>query len=286
MITCSVRDVLASIASRAGQSVDSLDRDQVAAWMTYIHAAVRRALDVYRWPSYTLVEWRRFQAGEWTATTYAGGGIVYLAEAYWIATEECLAGDVPGTSAKWERTEQFRRLIPWSQTASVIERPYAAFAADPRVVRGPREWRIGLIDGLGVDVLDDVLGVWLVFRKPMPSFIATAWDDLVAYASGARVYFADDGQVYEATATTAAGESPATAAAKWQLVPFPEFLRPFAVESALADWHEDQGAQDKARPFRMRAEQLLDDEVYRVAKTNRHVTRWGQQTGPRNSVSA
>ncbi len=68
------------------------------------------------------------------------------------------------------------------------------------------------------------------------------------------------------TTTTAADTPVGAAAAKFQLIPFPEFLARAVKAGALADWFDPDEKPEKADKWEGKFTELLDEQVFQIVK--------------------
>lgn len=82
---------------------------------------------------------------------------------------------------------------------------------------------------------------------------AALWSEAETYVAGDVVLWSTRGageilsgtEVWRCASAAAAGESPATAAAKWTVQPVPDYFTRYAVECALSMWLNQDGELDK-----------------------------------------
>ena len=148
---------------------------------------------------------------------------------------------------------------------------------NPRVRPTTKEYRFTLTDD-GVLLPPTAPNVvWVEFRWRRPSLTGAMWDSTLVYTSGQQVYFAATsggaGNFYTATATTAAGESPATTPAKWTVVPLPYLLRLYLIFGGYADWLASDGQDDKAALWEGKALAALEFEADKLHRQQKQVRR-------------
>lgn len=149
---------------------------------------------------------------------------------------------------------------------------------NPRVFRVVKEYDFTLSE-LGVHVpLAAPNVVWVEFRWRRPTLKGGMWDSATVYTSGQQVYFSATtggvGNFYEANATTAAGESPSTTPAKWDVVPLPELLRDYCIRGGYADWLRADGQTDRAEAEEDQALAALEAEADLVQRQQKQVRRF------------
>lgn len=180
------------------------------------------------------------------------------------------AGQSPIDADYWAAVDHIRHLVEFSQAGqTVFDACVAAWDKDPEsdasAVTVP--FRI-VTDGvlLPPDYAFD--SIWLRVRKACPPLLPVVYDAAATYAVGVEVYFDAIGDVYKCVTSTSAGETPATAAAKWELVPFPMIFSRAVKAGALADWQrsDGEGSAVKTRDSEERFIELLDEQVWQLTK--------------------
>jgi hypothetical protein len=127
---------------------------------------------------------------------------------------------------------------------------------------------------LGEDVPASAF-VW--YRQQAPNWLGDAFDAATAYTAGTVVYYSAageyEGDFWTCLATTTAGETPESAAAKWERIEFPAILRPSVAQAALADWVRQDGGPEAARLADAEADKLLFKALHRDGPAQRQTTR-------------
>lgn len=186
---------------------------------------------------------------------------------------------VPTNTANWGRLTPFNRYIPFEQTGQpAIGEVLAAWDRDPRLTTKvtPLPVTISAEGFQFAQLKHAVAQVWLLFRIRRPELTGDAWDATAVYTSGCQVYFADAagaGNFYDCLATTVAGESPATAPAKWQGVPLPYTFRQYLIQGGYADWLTSDGQTDKAGVIEATCAGLLELEADKLQRQQGQVNR-------------
>lgn len=106
--------------------------------------------------------------------------------------------------------------------------------------------------------------VYLEYRITRPLLVGDNFSTTATYASGDQVYFS--GQMYDANATTSAGESPTTTASKWDVVKIPYNFQQYLIRGAYADYLKAIGNNELAMAEDAAAESVLmleTDKLYR-----------------------
>lgn len=286
--TTPFKQVLFGVARRLGLDPKiNLQQNVADALAGYIAEHVRRAWTLYQWPELCPTE-RRVYRPEWDAdTVYAEGQEVWDCgqRAYYRSLSDGNRGNpVTGiaeepsglfveidvqeapeadASADWVRVTDLVKLIVWDQPGKTrIGDVLEIWRDDPERAKRPRTVPF-LVTTAGIQLASDAPDmVWINFRLRPPEFKATPWKAARTYTSGEMVYFSD-GECYRAAAATAAGESPATAAAKWEWQPVPRVLANYATIAAYAEALEEDGESDKASANFNKADSRLADEMDR-----------------------
>ena len=113
---------------------------------------------------------------------------------------------------------------------------------------------------------------WVYYRTQRPVLRGDAWDATAVYTSGRQAYYVGTGtgaapinpgvgNFFTANQTTAAGDSPETAAAKWTVVALPYVFRGFLIAAGAADWLLSDGQEDKAAAAEAAAMGFLELEA-------------------------
>jgi hypothetical protein len=115
----------------------------------------------------------------------------------------------------------------------------------------------------GIQVLQDLPFVWVHFRLPVPVLTGSKWDATRVYAAGQQAYYRSPnltGNFYSTPLGAAAGESPESAAARWELVQIPAAFKSYLEHGAAADYLMPEG-EETAAPHRGMAEAALADQA-------------------------
>lgn len=108
-------------------------------------------------------------------------------------------------------------------------------------------------DGILIQSDDDP--VWVRFRLPAPRIEGDTWDASETYAAGDQVYWGTD--FYDVVSVTTAGETPASAAAKFSQVEIPELFGDYLTLGAAADFERSRRQMETATYYEGRAEAQL-----------------------------
>jgi hypothetical protein len=135
--------------------------------------------------------------------------------------------------------------------------------------------------GLGCDYLVPH-EVYVKFRLPPPDFKGAAYSGSATYTGGTDwIYYAGgttdlEGDYWACVTSTSAGESPATAAAKWARLEFPAWLRTPVARRAFADWLRYSGNREAAFAEDQAADDALFQEQLKQGSQQAQVLRWRQ----------
>ncbi len=103
--------------------------------------------------------------------------------------------------------------------------------------------------------------VFLYYRKGCPSFTGDDYDNAATYAVDDQILFTDaDGVMdfWKCIVATSAGESPATAPSKWEIIQLPQFLFMYVVYKSCADYYRMDAQHEKAAGLDALAQGYLD----------------------------
>jgi hypothetical protein len=282
MRTVSFKSVLRGVLAREGGG-NLIDADasepMVAKAIEFIADRVRTAWEYYAWPEIFETEERYFRA-EWEAgETYAAGDEVRFTDsegetAYYTP----VAGDLPAAGEspedepdKWEELTDFRRFVAFDQEGeTAFEACVGAWDEDPEANACADKLRFRVTrDGILIEPGQcSGASVWLKIRRKTPDFAAQVYAADAEYAVGEPVYFEDEGEVFRCLEATAAGQTPETNPAKWELEGFPMIFARAVKAGALADWQrsDGEGSAVKTRDSEDRFIELLDEQVWQLTK--------------------
>lgn len=204
------------------------------------------------------------------ATAYVAGDQVYYA-----ATDTCYqahtagTGNLPTDTAYWGELVPFVPYVAFEQTGeTAIGDVIGITDKDPGVYTATDKIPY-VITHLGVQLLETWGKVWIEFRLRPPQLTGAAYSSTTAYAVGDQVYFTTTGHLYTCLAITTAGESPASAAAKWSVVEIPLELKEYVSHWAYCRWLTIDGQGDKAAAA----------ERHKTTILARLADRWFRQQG-------
>jgi hypothetical protein len=213
-----------------------------------------------------------------TATDYEVGDIVYWPQSgrfYQVHTAHTSSQTlVPTNVSYYGVLTVFDRYVGYTQTGfTALGTVLGVWVSNPRVyVKGQAPTSADSIEWWlsenGVQVLTtSAKSVWVEYRVRTPNLKGVAWSSSSTYTGlVGQVYFADEdaevvGNFYDCLTTTTAGESPATASAKWSLVEVPRRFEQYLVFGVVRDWLLSQGQSEKWALVKMDVDGLLGDQV-------------------------
>lgn len=196
------------------------------------------------------------------------------------------------TAANWGLLKVFERNIAWDQAwaANPVGEFLAAWDKDPRITTKLVKLRFQIDqDGAQFVQLRNTFNygwapastnfsyVWLLYRLRRPELTGDVLDTTVVYTSGQQVYYKSTGgtgDFWTATATTAAGDTPESAPAKWSLVAIPYTFRQYLIEGGFADWLTSDGQDDKSAKREGLATAALEMEADKLQRQQQQTWRF------------
>ena len=143
--------------------------------------------------------------------------------------------------------------VPWA-TLPEGALPRRCFAENPRVKAWTPELDFSL-SAVGIHPIRNVPpSLWIEYRLPCPEWIGAAYSATTAYAAGTTLYW--DADFYRITSATTAGETPASAPTKFELLAVPQLFTDYAAHIGLADYFRTSGQLEKAA-----AEETLSSDI-------------------------
>ena len=121
----------------------------------------------------------------------------------------------------------------------------------------------------GVLVMTDADPVWVRFRLPSPRLRGDVYDATVAYAVGAQVYWGGD--FYDVVSVTTAGDTPATAATKFEVINIPEMFDAYLELGAAADFERSRRQMETAAYYERKAGEQLAN---RMSQWTAQMNQW------------
>jgi len=183
------------------------------------------------------------------STAYvAGDKVFYQTTGRYYQCHTASTGNAPIDTNYWGVLTDFDRYVDYEQAGqTAIGHCMEVYDLNPRVRRDAAEVDFELSEN-GVQVNQDLVSVWLWFKIRFTDLLGDDWSGSATYSAGDQVYFQSgaSGDFYTAMETTSAGESPASAAAKWQLVGIPKRFQQFLTWAGYANWLDAEGQTDKA----------------------------------------
>ena len=147
------------------------------------------------------------------------------------------------------------------------------FAENPAESCRPRQIPFDIYEGTGFDLgCVNVDTVWVHFRERPNRFNGSIWDeDVSIYGPFTQVYHPFTGEFWRAGI---GGETLEPGfGGTWTKLPYPAIFETFVKRSVYADYLRTQGAFTEASVQRHSAERHINDEIIKLAGTQRQVSR-------------
>jgi hypothetical protein len=198
-----------------------------------------------------------YSAEDYDSTkTYVQGEQAYFPETdrYYQLFAATSTGNDPDDDTKWGVLTEFDRYVSYAQTGfTAMGQVFEVWDANPKPNFQASELNWSL-SANGVQVMEEVPYVWIVFRIRIPELTGDAYDATATYAVGKQIYFesaSTPGNFYtRITDTSAAGESPDSDAASWTLVEIPLLFDRYLKHAGAGDWMtSDQRLEEAAAQY-------------------------------------
>lgn len=225
-----------------------------------------------------------YASADWAdATAYAVGDTVRSiddARFYRCHTAHTSSGSLDAT--------KFGLLTEWIPSVSLAQTGKTeiglvrgCYLDNPERVSIPRRLKSGL-GSAGVLLLDNTtVSTYVWFQTVPPILTGADYAAGTAYAVGTVMYYSTgtagyEGDFWKCLATTTAGQTPETHAAKWERQEIPEALRDAIAHAAFSDYLRPVG-KDGAIPLEDTAGgQFLTNELFKAVAMQRQAGRWAQ----------
>jgi hypothetical protein len=179
------------------------------------------------------------------ATIYMQGDrATYAGQVYQLFLAGPVSNVLPTDDTQWGLLTPFDQYIAYEQTGQT---PFSIVTivtdGNPRTSTRIVELNWDLSNN-GIQITSGVTKAWVDFRLRCPKISGALFDATVSYTSGQQVYFsstATPGNFYTANTTTAAGDSPDSMAASWDVVELPRIFHKFLVHAIAADFVRGPG---------------------------------------------
>jgi hypothetical protein len=226
-----------------------------------------------------------YSADNWdSGTAYNQGDQIYypVTDLFYQVHTSGAAGTLPTNATVWGVLTEFDRYVGYEQAGKTkLGDVLKCTRYSPKVTT--RNWEVdfGLSEN-GVQIGEDLASVVVEWRDRPSVLKGEVWDEETIYTGGSsQVYFKSEdegaaGNFFDCVTTTAAGESPETTPAKWELVEIPLFLERYLVQGLYADWLKGDGQSDKAAIEEGQANFYLQEE--------RQLLEAGEGNGVRSRV--
>lgn len=222
---------------------------------------------------------RSYAADDYSATAsyLQGDRVTYGDTVYQLFVAGPVTATLPTDTTKWGVLTPFDQYISYTQTGeTAIGVVAAAWNLNPRTSTRGTELNWSLSD-VGVQISSAINFAWLDYRIRCPRLSGALFDATAIYTSGDQVYFsstATPGNFYTANATTAAGQSPDTTAAKWDVVEIPLTFHEYLVHAVAGDWITGPGggsASDAAVQMSLGLGVLEDEKSLLVGQQSQRI---------------
>jgi hypothetical protein len=223
---------------------------------------------------------REYEGDDWEASTaYAIGDVVRrLSDGRFYACHTPHTSGATFDATKFGLLPPFDRYVDFEQTGkTAFNEVLQVTDKDPRNFGDAREveWRRS---NNGIQILEERNSVWIQYWVRVPQLKGSAFDASAIYTAGRQVYYANAatnfrGNFYTCLATTSAGQSPESTAAKWSVIELPRVLQAFVENGIAADWWVTDEPRT-ANHYGTLAEAFLASEAIRHDEQNRERMRW------------
>ena len=188
-------------------------------------------------PNSTILPTTTAQSYNSTVTYVQGNQVTYAGQYYQLYVTTA-TGVLPTDTSKWGLLTSFDAYVAYEQTGkTAIGVVGAAYSANPRVTTRGVEVSWNLSER-GIQVRAPLAYVWTDYRIRCPKLSGDIWVGDKIYTVGQQIYYssaATPGNFYTCATTTAAGESPESAADKWAVVEIPRIFHKYLVLGMAAD---------------------------------------------------
>lgn len=195
-----------------------------------------------------------------TATYVQTDQVCYAGNWYQLYVAGPVTGVLPTDATQWGLLVAFDAYVDYEQAGlTALGIVAAAWSANPRTTTRGNELNWNLSER-GVQILTPHPYAWIDYRIRCPKLSGELFAGDKAYASGATMYYSSDatpGNFYTANQATAAGDSPDTASAKWDVVQLPRIFHKYLVLGIAADWAKNNLRAAEGSPAGAEAQLLL-----------------------------
>lgn len=191
------------------------------------------------------------------------------------------AGFLPTNTTYFIPLTDFNRYVAYEQTGKTkIGDVLGVYSKSP-IIWYDAEPVNYYLSGLGVQVLDDWSTVFVEFKTKVPVLYGDTFSASATYTANVdQVYYRSSanpslypGNFYDCITTTSVGDSPESAAAKWQLVSIPRIFERYLVQGAYSDYLAADGMAEKRAIEDAKAEEILAQLRYRIGGVQNQTRR-------------
>lgn len=271
--------VLREAAGLAGFTLSQLTDTPKAQLRTFINRRAREAWRKAWWAQLMHAELRYYRNEFDAATAYAAGDEVYYNGGYYRARATTTA-NLPTNATYWETITDLDAYVLLEQDDQEAIGEVRQLSQDnPLTTAVPRQIPFRLAgDRIWVLGENAPASVYVWFREPAPTWLGDDFSATSTYSAGKVIYYEGSGVDYEGDfwrclATTTANQTPESAAAKWERIEFPSWLRECVAQAAYADWVRQDGNPEAARLEDAEAQRLLLQAIHNDTAAQRQITR-------------
>jgi len=211
-----------------------------------------------------------YSAADYNALTayLAGDAVYYPATDRFYQCHTASTGNLPTNIAFWGPLVPFVPVVAYEQQGqSKLGDVVGCWTRNPRVYTNAVRVPFRLTER-GVSLLGLIQSsFWVEYRIRPPKFFGEVFDALATYVEEEQVYLSPD--FYTCAIDTAAGESPVTTPASWDVVEIPEIFQAYVIHAAYVRWLRSDGQNDKAAQESVIAMAELTRVGLNLARTQR-----------------
>jgi hypothetical protein len=207
-----------------------------------------------------------YSGNDWAASTvYAvGNRVLNTTDQRYYQCHTAHTSGASFDSTKFGVLTPFVRSIDYEQTGKTpVGEVKQVWDQDPKVFETADPIPFDLTDTIVVRGSETI--VYLEFRKRAPDYSGSTYSATATYAVNDQIYFTD-GDFYKCLTATIAGESPTSAAAKWERLDFPLILKEAVAQGAYADMLKEDGQTEKAAIEKAETTRLINREIDKIER--------------------
>lgn len=284
--------VLTKLAAFVGITIVKLQRDDNFILRQFLAMRLRKIWESFRWPDQMHIEKRFFQDGLWVAGSFNDLAIVFYdpKSKYYQNTSGGATAEEPTIGTDWVEVTEFRHFTPIIVAGQIrLGEVYNAWEADPRTTSfgTAREVSYELLTGDGIDFRPQVVDApFLYFRERPFDYVGENFDNTISYVSGVEVFDEETGDYYVTNQAVAIGETPTTAAAKFDKESFPYRFEDYSVMGAYSDWLSQEERIPEASMWGNRATEAMYHEMRKLYRQQSQLPKTRIRTPQRPILGA